>query len=69
MQTELGPNVVHVLILPNLKAYSAVLEPALSSKNTNPQKREEAHRVYQALLVGVYRPHTKNSQFYCQFPS
>lgn len=52
---ELGPNVVHVLILPNLKAYSAILEPAISSKNTNPQKREEAIRVQQAILDAVGR--------------
>eukprot|EP01134_Creolimax_fragrantissima_P002672 CFRG2672T1 len=65
--TALGRNVVHSLLLPNLKAYSAILEPALSAKNTNPNRREEALRVQGALLDAVgkffrnYSDHALNS--------
>ncbi|EXB78675.1 Transcription initiation factor TFIID subunit 6 [Morus notabilis] len=49
--TALGPNVVRLLILPNLKPYLQLLEPELLlSRQKNEMKRYEAWRVYGALL-------------------
>ncbi|KAK2979011.1 hypothetical protein RJ640_013645 [Escallonia rubra] len=47
----LGPNVVRLLILPNLETYLRLLEPEmLLEKQKNEMKRHEAWRVYGALL-------------------
>ncbi|KAL5798014.1 hypothetical protein ACOSQ2_002834 [Xanthoceras sorbifolium] len=47
----LGPNVVRLLILPNLESYLHLLEPEmLLEKQKNEVKRHEAWRVYGALL-------------------
>lgn len=47
----LGPNVVRLLILPNLEPYLKLLEPEmLPEKQKNEMKRHEAWRVYGALL-------------------
>ncbi|XVF21071.1 hypothetical protein REPUB_Repub12eG0059000 [Reevesia pubescens] len=47
----LGPNVVRLLILPNLEPYLQLLEPELlQEKQKNEMKRYEAWRVYGALL-------------------
>ncbi|XP_065876727.1 transcription initiation factor TFIID subunit 6 isoform X2 [Euphorbia lathyris] len=47
----LGPNVVRLLLLPNLKPYLQVLEPEMVlEKQKNEMKRHEAWRVYGALL-------------------
>ncbi|KAE8075588.1 hypothetical protein FH972_014286 [Carpinus fangiana] len=47
----LGPNVVRMLILPNLEPYMRLLEPEmLLEKQKNEMKRHEAWRVYGALL-------------------
>ncbi|KAJ9169995.1 hypothetical protein P3X46_018132 [Hevea brasiliensis] len=47
----LGPNVVRLLVLPNLEPYLRVLEPEmLLEKQRNEMKRYEAWRVYGALL-------------------
>ncbi|GMY09761.1 transcription initiation factor TFIID subunit 6 isoform X1 [Fagus crenata] len=47
----LGPNVVRILILPNLEPYMRLLEPEmLLEKQKNEMKRSEAWRVYGALL-------------------
>ncbi|KAE8664821.1 Transcription initiation factor TFIID subunit 6 [Hibiscus syriacus] len=55
----LGPNVVRLLILPNLEPYLRLLEPELLlEKQKNEMKRYEAWRVYGALLraagQGIY---------------
>ncbi|KAH9745076.1 transcription initiation factor TFIID subunit 6 [Citrus sinensis] len=48
----LGPNVVRLLLLPNLGPYLSLLEPEmLLEKQKNEVKRHEAWRVYGALLV------------------
>uniref|UniRef100_A0A2P2JHP0 TATA box binding protein associated factor (TAF) histone-like fold domain-containing protein n=1 Tax=Rhizophora mucronata TaxID=61149 RepID=A0A2P2JHP0_RHIMU len=48
----LGPNVVCLLVLPNLAPYLQLLEPEmLLEKQKNEMKRHEAWRVYDALLV------------------
>ncbi|KAL5548503.1 hypothetical protein UlMin_003734 [Ulmus minor] len=47
----LGPNVVRLVILPNLELYMQLLEPEmLLEKQKNEMKRHEAWRVYGALL-------------------
>lgn len=47
----LGPNVVRLLILPNLDSYMQLLEPEMIlEKQKNEIKRHEAWRVYGALL-------------------
>ncbi|CAN6701892.1 unnamed protein product [Malus baccata var. baccata] len=47
----LGPNVVRLLVLPNLESYLRLLEPELLlDKQKNEMKRHEAWRVYGALL-------------------
>uniref|UniRef100_A0A5B7BTL0 TATA box binding protein associated factor (TAF) histone-like fold domain-containing protein n=1 Tax=Davidia involucrata TaxID=16924 RepID=A0A5B7BTL0_DAVIN len=47
----LGPNVVRLLILPNLETYLRLLEPEmLVERQKNEMKRHEAWRVYGALL-------------------
>ncbi|XP_031262178.1 transcription initiation factor TFIID subunit 6-like [Pistacia vera] len=47
----LGPNVVRLLLLPNLEPYLHLLEPEmLLEKQKNEVKRHEAWRVYGALL-------------------
>ncbi|MQM02340.1 hypothetical protein Taro_035107 [Colocasia esculenta] len=47
----LGPNVVRLLILPNLEPYLQLLEPEmLLEKQKNEAKRNEAWRVYGALI-------------------
>ncbi|KAK7340884.1 hypothetical protein VNO77_21601 [Canavalia gladiata] len=47
----LGPNVVRLLLLPNLETYMQLLEPEmLLKKQKNEMKRHEAWRVYGALL-------------------
>ncbi|KAB2613512.1 transcription initiation factor TFIID subunit 6-like [Pyrus ussuriensis x Pyrus communis] len=47
----LGPNVVPLLVLPNLESYLRLLEPELLlDKQKNEMKRHEAWRVYGALL-------------------
>ncbi|KAI9082236.1 hypothetical protein K1719_035659 [Acacia pycnantha] len=47
----LGPNVVHLLVLPNLEPYMQLLEPEMHlEKQKNEMKRHEAWRVYGALL-------------------
>lgn len=49
--TALGPNVVRLLVLPNLKPYLQLLEPELLlEKQKNEMKRYEGWRVYGALL-------------------
>ncbi|XVF71815.1 hypothetical protein PTKIN_Ptkin12aG0069800 [Pterospermum kingtungense] len=55
----LGPNVVRLLILPNLEPYLRLLKPELLlEKQKNQMKRYEAWRVYGALLraagLGLY---------------
>lgn len=51
-QTELGPETVQALIVPNIRVYSEQkLAGPLSSSNTNPLKREEAQKVEEALQV------------------
>ncbi|RXH90059.1 hypothetical protein DVH24_032416 [Malus domestica] len=48
----LGPNVVRLLVLPNLESYLRLLEPELLlDKQKNEMKRHEAWRVYGALLA------------------
>ncbi|EOX93399.1 hypothetical protein QUC31_004118 [Theobroma cacao] len=50
----LGPNVVRLLILPNLEPYLQLLEPELLlEKQKNEVKRHEAWRVYGALLLAA----------------
>ncbi|KAJ4972440.1 hypothetical protein NE237_005614 [Protea cynaroides] len=50
----LGPNVVRLLILPNLEPYLQLLEPEmLLEKQKNEMKRHEAWRVYGALLCAA----------------
>ncbi|XVF81528.1 hypothetical protein PTKIN_Ptkin15bG0162400 [Pterospermum kingtungense] len=50
----LGPNVVRLLILPNLEPYLRLLEPELLlEKQKNELKRYEAWQVYGALLVSI----------------
>ncbi|KAK2648747.1 hypothetical protein Ddye_016236 [Dipteronia dyeriana] len=47
----LGPNVVRLLVLPNIESYLQLLEPEmLLEKQKNEVKRHEACRVYGALL-------------------
>ncbi|KAE9604924.1 putative transcription factor Hap3/NF-YB family [Lupinus albus] len=47
----LGPNVVRLLLLPNLEPYIRLLEPEMVlEKQKNEMKRQEAWRVYGALL-------------------
>lgn len=47
----LGPNVVRLLILPNLQTYLQLLEPEMQlGEQKNEMKRQEAWRVYGALL-------------------
>ncbi|XP_027171078.1 transcription initiation factor TFIID subunit 6 [Coffea eugenioides] len=47
----LGPNVVRLLVVPNLETYLRLLEPEmLLEKQKNEMKRHEAWRVYGALL-------------------
>ncbi|XP_027352005.1 transcription initiation factor TFIID subunit 6 [Abrus precatorius] len=47
----LGPNMVRLLLLPNLETYMRLLEPEmLLEKQKNEMKRHEAWRVYGALL-------------------
>ncbi|KAH7533413.1 transcription initiation factor TFIID subunit 6 isoform X2 [Ziziphus jujuba] len=54
--TALGPNVVRLLILPNLEPYLRLLEPEmLVEKQKNEMKRYEAWRVYGALLRAAGR--------------
>ncbi|KAM6582596.1 hypothetical protein CsatB_009598 [Cannabis sativa] len=49
--TAIGPNVVRLLMLPNLEPYLRLLEPELLlEKQKNEMKRYEAWRVYGALL-------------------
>ncbi|KAK3038933.1 hypothetical protein RJ639_027561 [Escallonia herrerae] len=51
----LGPNVVRLLIMPNLETYLRLLEPEmLLEKQKNEMKRHEAWRVYGALLVSIH---------------
>ncbi|KAJ6674609.1 TRANSCRIPTION INITIATION FACTOR TFIID SUBUNIT 6 [Salix viminalis] len=50
----LGPNVVRLLLLPNLKPYLHLLEPEmLLEKQKNEMKRHEAWQVYGALLCAA----------------
>ncbi|KAJ6873883.1 transcription initiation factor TFIID subunit 6-like isoform X2 [Populus alba x Populus x berolinensis] len=50
----LGPNVVRLLLLPNLKPYLQLLEPEmLLEKQKNEMKRHEAWHVYGALLCAA----------------
>ncbi|KAF7144908.1 hypothetical protein RHSIM_Rhsim04G0046200 [Rhododendron simsii] len=50
----LGPNVVRLLLLPNLETYMKLLEPEmLLERQKNEIKRYEAWRVYGALLVSL----------------
>ncbi|GAV62413.1 TAF domain-containing protein/DUF1546 domain-containing protein [Cephalotus follicularis] len=50
----LGPNVVRLLILPNLRPYLQLLEPeTLFETQRNGMKRHEAWRVYGALLCAA----------------
>ncbi|GMH25499.1 hypothetical protein Nepgr_027342 [Nepenthes gracilis] len=52
--TALGPNVVRLLILPNLQTYMQLLEPEMQlEKQKNELKRQEAWRVYAALLFAA----------------
>ncbi|KAG0465932.1 hypothetical protein HPP92_020096 [Vanilla planifolia] len=52
----LGPNVVRLLILPNLETYLQLLEPELLlEKQKNEIKRSEAWRVYGALMCAAGR--------------
>ncbi|KAF3443351.1 hypothetical protein FNV43_RR13033 [Rhamnella rubrinervis] len=54
--TVLGPNVVRLLLLPNLEPYLQLLEPELLvEKQKNEMKRYEAWRVYGALLRAAGR--------------
>lgn len=50
----LGPNVVRLLILPNLEPYMHLLEPEMQfEKQKNEMRRHEAWRVYGALLCSA----------------
>lgn len=52
--SALGPNVVRLLILPNLETYLQLLEPEmLLEKQKNEMKRKEAWHVYGALLCAA----------------
>ena len=48
--STLGREVVKLLVLPNLKPYSIVLEQELVHSD-DPVKRSEAQRCYNAILV------------------
>jgi hypothetical protein len=47
--SKLGPNVIHLLILPNLGAYFRLLQPVLA--DTSAIKQLEAQKCHDALLV------------------
>ncbi|XP_059666466.1 transcription initiation factor TFIID subunit 6-like [Cornus florida] len=50
----LGPSVVRLLVLPNLEPYLQLLEPEMQlNKQKNEMKRNEAWRVYGALLCAA----------------
>ncbi|CBI28781.3 unnamed protein product, partial [Vitis vinifera] len=50
----LGPNMVRLLVVPNLEPYLRLLEPEmLLEKQKNEIKRHEAWRVYGALLRAI----------------
>ncbi|KAL3502747.1 hypothetical protein ACH5RR_037196 [Cinchona calisaya] len=50
----LGPNVVRLLVVPNLETYLRLLEPEMVlEKQKNEMKRREAWRVYGALLCAA----------------
>ncbi|GAB4826901.1 hypothetical protein Ancab_033779 [Ancistrocladus abbreviatus] len=50
----LGPSVVRLLVLPNLEAYMQLLKPEMQlEKQKNELKRQEAWRVYEALMFAA----------------
>lgn len=66
----LGPNVVRLLLLPNLNAYMKLLEPEMLIENQkNEMKRYEAWRVYGVLLHAAGRCIYDLLKLFPQLPS
>lgn len=66
----LGPNVVRLLLLPNLETYMRLLEPEmLLEKQKNEMKRHEAWRVYGALLRAAGQCIYDRLRMFPTFPS
>ncbi|XWS75828.1 hypothetical protein CRYUN_Cryun01aG0125600 [Craigia yunnanensis] len=66
----LGPNVVRLLILPNLELYLRLLEPELLlEKQKNEMKRYEAWQVYGALLRAAGQGIYDRLKIFPPFPS
>ncbi|MED6143027.1 hypothetical protein PIB30_002849 [Stylosanthes scabra] len=66
----LGPNVVRLLLLPNLEPYIRLLEPEmLLEKQRNEVKRHEAWRVYGALLRAAGQCIYDRLKMFPTFPS
>ncbi|KAJ1443166.1 TATA box binding protein associated factor [Sesbania bispinosa] len=66
----LGPNVVRLLLLPNLETYMRLLEPEmLLEKQKNEMKRHEAWRVYGALLRAAGQCIYDRLKMFPAFPS
>lgn len=66
----LGPNVVRLLLLPNLETYMQLLEPEmLLEKQKNELKRHEAWRVYGALLRAAGQCIYDRLKIFPTFPS
>ncbi|KAK7273023.1 hypothetical protein RIF29_14069 [Crotalaria pallida] len=66
----LGPNVVRLLLLPNLEPYMQLLEPEmLLEKQKNEMKRQEAWRVYGALLRAAGQSIYDRLKMFPTFPS
>ncbi|CAJ1841460.1 unnamed protein product [Sphenostylis stenocarpa] len=66
----LGPNVVRLLLLPNLETYMRLLEPEmLLEKQKNEMKRHEAWRVYGALLRAAGQCIYDRLKIFPTFPS
>ncbi|RDX81410.1 Transcription initiation factor TFIID subunit 6 [Mucuna pruriens] len=66
----LGPNVVRLLLLPNLETYMRLLEPEmLLEKQKNEMKRHEAWRVYGALLRAAGQCIYDRLKMFPTFPS
>ncbi|CAL0318845.1 unnamed protein product [Lupinus luteus] len=66
----LGPNVVRLLLLPNLEPYMRLLEPEmLLEKQKNEMKRQEAWRVYGALLRAAGQCIYDRLKLFHNFPS
>ncbi|CAN1167802.1 Transcription initiation factor TFIID subunit 6 [Linum perenne] len=68
--TALGPNVVRLLLLPNLEPYLRLLEPEmLLEKQKNEMKRHEAWRVYGALLCAASQSAYERLRMFPPLPS